>query len=69
MIHLHINRIFVHNMWCGVNILATPPDHKWTFDRTKVDCPGCLERMEKAEPRELIYADDALEFQRRKEGP
>lgn len=45
-IHLHGNKVFVHTMVCGVNIVATPASHKYAFDKVKVTCKECLKQME-----------------------
>lgn len=68
MIHLHINRLFVHDMWCGLKCLAMPDGDKYTFDIAKVDCPHCLEKIQKAQAEELEYAKLITE-QERKNAP
>lgn len=45
-IHLHGDKVFVHTMVCGVNIVTTPASHKYTFDKVKVTCKECLKQME-----------------------
>lgn len=56
MIHLHVNRAFVHDMWCGLNIVRSPAGNTYTFDVSRVDCAACKEAIAAAKPGALEYA-------------